>query len=63
MLRDEWNSYYYVKESDSAVSPKKEMWKRLEQNFEEGTLIKSHVEKPLKSPRMVLKPSKMRRIF
>ena len=63
VLSDKWNPYYYVKESGYAIQPKEKDVEKVGTAFEESTLIKSTVKKPLKSPRMMLKLSKMNRMF
>ena len=60
-LSDEWNPYHYVKESGSAVQPK-------EMDADTTVLKRVHSSSPLwkkllKSPRMMIKPSKMKRMF
>ena len=47
-MSDEWNTYHYVKESGSAVQPKEKNVETVEAASEEGTLIKSTVEKGTK---------------
>ena len=44
-MSDEWNPYYYEKESGSAVQPKGKDVEKVGTVSEEGTLIKSTVEK------------------
>ena len=44
VLSDEWNPYYYVKESGSAV-PKEKDVKKFGTDYKERTLIKFTVEK------------------
>ena len=63
VLSDEWSPYHYVKESGSVNQPKAKDVEKVGTVPEEGKIIKHLLKKPLKSPRMMLKPSKMRRMF
>ena len=45
VLNDEWNPYYYEKESGPAVQPPKKDVEKVRSDSEEGTLIKFTVEK------------------
>ena len=45
VLSDEWNPYYYEKESGSAVQPKEKDVEKVGTVFDEGTHIQSTVEK------------------
>ena len=56
VMSADWDSYFYEKVLNSAVQPKEKDAEKIGAASEEGTLIKS-------SPRMMPKPSKMRRIF
>ena len=48
MLSDEWNPYHYAKESGFANKLKEEDVEKIGTVFEEGTWIKSTVEKAFK---------------
>ena len=63
VLRDEWSPYHYAKGTGSANQPKEKDVEIVVKVSKESTLIKSTVDKAIKSPRMMLKPSKIRRTF
>ena len=63
VLSKEWNSYYFEKESGSAVQPKEKDAEKVRIVAEEVHSSSPLWKKSLKSPKKMLKPSKMRQTF